>query len=247
MVLRAISLRESDRIISFFSPRHGRLDGVARGARRPRSRLVGAAEPLVRGHLTYFRREGRELGVVDAFDIIQPLAQLRSSLEGLLTLGYLAELLLATQARDDDAEMPYHDLRVLLDQAECGQLDPIRLARFAELRILVHEGYSLELDRCVHCGQPPEPPIRLGPEEGGLICARCVPGGERGLSVTPAVLAALRFCQQSPAQALSRLHLDLSTQKMLERVTSRVLGYRLERPMRSWPLLHLTGPSNETD
>ena len=46
LVLRTYKLGESDRIVVFLTEDRGKKRGVAKGARRPRSRFVGALEPL---------------------------------------------------------------------------------------------------------------------------------------------------------------------------------------------------------
>ena len=45
----------------FLTRDRGKKRGVAKGARRPRSRYMGALEPMTRGEVAYFEREQREL------------------------------------------------------------------------------------------------------------------------------------------------------------------------------------------
>ena len=46
LVLRTYKLGEADRIVVFLTKDRGKKRGVAKGARRPRSRFTGALEPL---------------------------------------------------------------------------------------------------------------------------------------------------------------------------------------------------------
>lgn len=74
-VLRTYALKESDRIVSFFTRTGGKRRGVARGARRPKSKFGAALEPLTQVRIQYFEREGRELGNIDHCELIaSPLA-----------------------------------------------------------------------------------------------------------------------------------------------------------------------------
>ena len=61
LILRTYKLGESDRIVVFLTDDRGKKRGVAKGARRPRSRFVGALEPLTQVRLAYFEKEHREL------------------------------------------------------------------------------------------------------------------------------------------------------------------------------------------
>jgi DNA repair protein RecO (recombination protein O) len=61
LVLRTYKLGEADRIVVFLTRDRGKKRGVAKGARRPRSRFTGALEPLTEVHVAYFEKERREL------------------------------------------------------------------------------------------------------------------------------------------------------------------------------------------
>ena len=61
LILRTYKLGEADRIVVFLTRDRGKKRGVAKGARRPRSRYMGALEPMTRGEVAYFEREQRDL------------------------------------------------------------------------------------------------------------------------------------------------------------------------------------------
>ena len=61
LILRTYKLAEADRIVVFLTRDRGKKRGVAKGARRPRSRFVGALEPLTEVRVAYFESERREL------------------------------------------------------------------------------------------------------------------------------------------------------------------------------------------
>ena len=61
LVLRTYKLGEADRIVVFLTRDRGKKRGVAKGARRPRSRFAGALEPLTEVRVAYFESERREL------------------------------------------------------------------------------------------------------------------------------------------------------------------------------------------
>ena len=61
LVLRTYKLGEADRIVVFLTRDRGKKRGVAKGARRARSRFAGALEPLTEVRVAYFESERREL------------------------------------------------------------------------------------------------------------------------------------------------------------------------------------------
>jgi hypothetical protein len=84
LVLRTYKLGEADRIVVFLTRDRGKKRGVAKGARRPRSRFAGALEPMTEVRMAYFEKERRELvGLNYAETLRSPLALVvgRSSVE----------------------------------------------------------------------------------------------------------------------------------------------------------------------
>ena len=74
LILRTYKLGETDRIVVFLTRDRGKKRGVAKGARRPRSRFSGALEPLSEVRVAYFESERRELvGLNYAETIRSPL------------------------------------------------------------------------------------------------------------------------------------------------------------------------------
>ena len=61
LILRTYKLGEADRIVVFLTRDRGKKRGVAKGARRMKSRFAGALEPLTEVRLAYFEKERREL------------------------------------------------------------------------------------------------------------------------------------------------------------------------------------------
>jgi DNA repair protein RecO (recombination protein O) len=83
LVLRTYKLGEADRIVVFLTRDRGKKRGVAKGARRHRSRFVGALEPLTEVRVAYFERERRELvGLNYAETVRSPLALVRPVASG---------------------------------------------------------------------------------------------------------------------------------------------------------------------
>ena len=61
LILRTYKLGEADRIVVFLTRDRGKKRGVAKGARRVRSKFIGALEPMTRAGVAYYEREQRDL------------------------------------------------------------------------------------------------------------------------------------------------------------------------------------------
>ena len=121
LVLRTYKLGEADRIVVFLTEDRGKKRGVAKGARRSRSRFVGALEPLTLVRLAYFEKEQRELV---GLNYAEPAcSQLKARPEALGHIEYFAELIDQWAQDGDPKERLYRLGAALLDElAEGGSV-----------------------------------------------------------------------------------------------------------------------------
>ncbi len=91
-VLRTYPFREADLIVSFFTRDRGKLRGVARRARKPKSPFGSGLERLSRVNMTYYERENRELLNLSGCELIESQFALQSDYARGLALDYFAEV-----------------------------------------------------------------------------------------------------------------------------------------------------------
>jgi DNA repair protein RecO (recombination protein O) len=70
-VLRTYPFREADLIVSFFTRDEGKLRGVARRARRPKSPFGSGLERLSHVRMAYFQKENAELASLNGCELIE--------------------------------------------------------------------------------------------------------------------------------------------------------------------------------
>ncbi len=91
-VLRTYPFREADLIVSFFTRDQGKLRGVARRARKPKSPFGAGLERLSRVHMAYFERETRDLVNLSGCELIESPFALQSDYTRGIALDYFAEV-----------------------------------------------------------------------------------------------------------------------------------------------------------
>ncbi|HEX6989777.1 MAG TPA: DNA repair protein RecO, partial [Bacillota bacterium] len=99
VVLRARDLAEADRLVILYTPDRGKHRAVARGARRPRSRLASGIQPFTRA--LYLCWRGRSLDGISQVEVIEGFAPLRTDLERLAAATYACELIDAITQESD--------------------------------------------------------------------------------------------------------------------------------------------------
>jgi len=90
-VLRTYPFREADLIVSFFTRDEGKLRGVARRARRPKSPFGSGLERLSRVRMAYYQRENAELANLSGCEMIQSQFDLGSDYTRGIALDFMTE------------------------------------------------------------------------------------------------------------------------------------------------------------
>jgi DNA repair protein RecO (recombination protein O) len=146
LVLRTYKLGEADCIVVFLTRDRGKKRGVAKGARRPRSKFTGSLEPLTEVRCAYFEKEGRELvGLNYAETHRSPLGLQTSGAgaqvdpEALGYVSYFAELL-DEWAQDADADERLYRLGASMLEALAAGAPVEPLARYFEYWLLRLQG-----------------------------------------------------------------------------------------------------------
>src|SRR3954467_8137636 len=150
LILRTYKLGESDRIVVFLTRDRGKKGGVAKGARKAKSKFIGALEPMTRAGVAYYEREQRDLVRINYVELTRsPLSA--ASGDALGHVGYFAELIdeWAPEAHAD--ERLYRLGSSVLDAMAVGA--PVEsLARYFEYWLLRLQGVYPSIRQCPACG-----------------------------------------------------------------------------------------------
>lgn len=194
VVIGSFPLGESDRVVTFFSRHHGKIRGVAKAARRPRSRFSGALELLTLGELVFFDTGRSDLVRIDHFDVLHPFAEIRGDLERLGQAAWMLECVGRLTADRDPHAAVYGMLLRALRSME-GGTPPRRVVVAFGVRLIEALGHRLRTDTCVICGRREGlngRPVTIDVEAGGAVCPACAGGVGGTVEVEPASLATLR-------------------------------------------------------
>lgn len=138
LILRTYKLGEADRIVVFLTRDRGKKRGVAKYARRPRSRFTASLEPLTEVRMAYFEHERRELvGINYAEPVRSPL--MLGAADALVYIGYFAELL-DEWAQEADADERLYRLGASMLKALGAGVPVEPLARYFEYWLLRLQG-----------------------------------------------------------------------------------------------------------
>src|SRR4051794_11220468 len=119
-VLRTYPYREADLIVSFFTRDQGKLRGVARRARRPKSAFGSGLERLSQVRMAYFIRENAELASLSGCELIESQFGLQSDYACSVALDYFTEVTEHLLPPHEPSEKFFRLLRATLDYLRGG-------------------------------------------------------------------------------------------------------------------------------
>jgi len=242
LVLRTYKLGEADRIVVFLTRDRGKKRGVAQSARRPRSRFVGALEPLTEVRVAYFEKEQRELVNLNyAEPVRSPLAT--PNPEALGYSAYFAELIDSVAAEADPDERLYRLGTATLEAVTDG-VAVTPLARYFEGWLLRLQGVYPGEMACSDCG------TEFGTDDGaflaidghGFVCRSC--HGAQGTAdrfLSAQALAFVRAARRVAPRDAASLGASESALRELDVAHRALLGSHLDRPLKSVRVVQALG------
>ena len=184
-MLRSIRYAEADRVLHLYSATHGRINAIAKGARRPRSRFGGRLEPFFRLDLVLYQGRG-ELATVTAAHTVDGYPSLRESGPALTAAARACDAVLRLLDAAE-ANQPAYNLLCrylsLLDGSEEGsgsypavpELDGAAghaTALAFRLKLALAAGFAPELASCARCGEV-DGLSGFSGAAGGVVCGAC--------------------------------------------------------------------------
>lgn len=234
IVLRTRNLGEADRVITLYTREVGKVEGVARGSRRTRSRLIGGTQLFTHGQ--YMLYSGRSLDTVSQADIKRSFSGLREDLIKMAYASYLAELLDVTVEPGEPSEDLFYLLMNAFSLLE-GDTSCAMVARWFEFQLMAILGYTPQLDQCVSCLKDVGKDVRFSVREGGLLCSDCISSDPGAMRLRPSTLQVLRRLLQSESSRVGIVRPSEEDLRMLEAAGRAYVDYRLPRPLKSLDFL----------
>jgi DNA repair protein RecO (recombination protein O) len=172
LVLRSIRYGEADRILHLYTPDHGRVGAIAKGARRSKSRFGARLEPFMQVNLVLHQGRG-DLHTVTGADTVDVRPGLRESAESLDAAARACDAVARLFETDDPHPEVYALLANELTLLARGPAaaSPQNALAF-RLKLLLAAGIVPQLGSCANCGER-EHLNGFSAAAGGVVCSAC--------------------------------------------------------------------------
>ncbi|MCZ4495815.1 MAG: repair protein RecO [Thermoleophilia bacterium] len=231
-MLRTLRYGEADLIAHLLTRHGGRRGVIAKGARKPKSRLGARLEPFLAVSLQLVESRG-DLDIVRGVEVLAAHDALRSSWRSQQLGAAALDLVTRLSVEHEPNEQMFHLLRNFLDlldstaartpveAIEDERRGAVLLAAF-QLKLLHVVGIAPQLGACVRCGAA-SPLAAYSARDGGVICSGCRTAEDQTLDA-PTHAAAVTLMRSPLAELVTRAAEDLPEMRVLRTVGSGIVA-----------------------
>lgn len=236
IVLRSRPFGESDKIVSLFTERFGKLTGIAKGALRSRRRFANSLEPFALVNLAFQDRAHSSLAFLVRADLIQGFGTLTSDLDRIAYASYLVEITEGLIGeREENRAIFAHLKDGLCHLAKHGS--SLHFLTVFELKLLRLAGYQPVLDTCKKCRRHHAnggASWYFSPVDGGVLCDLC---SRSSTELSPLEFAALGVLKNLQAESdvvpAHRMSLPRSVIREIRAAMLQFIQFHMHREIKS--------------
>lgn len=190
--IRKTDYTDTSQILTFFCRENGKIAGIAKGAKRSKSKFGGAIDILSYGELI-FSDTGGQLASLREFEPHPRFIGLRRSLTAMNCAMFAAELI-NHFSQDSDQSTEFFDIFAeLLDKLQTSNDKTSSISALINFQLLLLDlsGIGIVLDRCCNCGMSKYLGPYLSAQANGFICNDCQAGFIDKVRLSPAAVQKL--------------------------------------------------------
>lgn len=237
IIIKRINFGESSLMLNIYTKDHGKIEAVARSARKAKGKLKGHLELFLHADMIF--ADGKNIDTITSSMTVEPFFNLRKNLKLLFSSYFIIELAdKITEERYKDIRMFNLLRRIFYFFDELGEQDPkINYDLKLKLAILLYQihiadlsGFSSHLDKCVYCSK------KILPDDnyfsfsfGGIMDGGCVSNDSDAALVSDNMIKVMRLFQfKGRSIGDYDLHLkkcfeDLNKLKIDEKLVSKAI------------------------
>lgn len=173
--IKSYNLSEADKIMVMYSKDMGLIKGVAKGCKKPKSKLGARMDLLVANQLMLYK--GKNLDTICEAKAINTFKNSRQCIDKLLYSTYVSEIVNNFGVEGDPCSAEIYDLlyKTLEKIANSTEKKEVLIAVIKfQLKIMEIAGYGIELDSCLCCReQILAENMYFSSKMGGVVCEEC--------------------------------------------------------------------------
>lgn len=239
VVLSAMPVGEYDKRIVLLTRERGKISAFAKGARRPNSLFLAAANPFVFGTFTLY--EGRSSYNLNQVSITHHFVELATKQPGIYYGYYFLELAdyFGQEGTDEKESMNllYVTVKALLNP----HIEDRLVRCIFELRMMAAQGLCPSLFYCSCCGREPDDGEELffSQQSNGILDKRCLGPGKDSRRISAPALYAMRYIVTASLGKLYTFTVTEDVLHELEQIIHTYIAANTEKRFKSLEILEI--------
>jgi DNA repair protein RecO (recombination protein O) len=174
IVLKKIEFGETSRIAHFYTRDLGRISGIIKGAKSPKSKYGKTVDILNHLNIVLYNKHTREIQLISDIDLINHFRKTKDNYDKLKYALAVVELISALTVEHDPNKRLFEGTIKILKLIENGPEDESVLFLRYMLFFIKEIGYEFQLEECSICNRK----ILEGESisyiyDQGIVCAEC--------------------------------------------------------------------------
>ncbi len=171
IVIKEMRFKDSSKIITLYTKELGKITIMARGAYKPKSRLMSNTELFFHNKYTLYK--GKSFYYINDTDIVNSFYSLRENMDRLMFGSYMLELVDISTMEGQTQEILFYLLLKGLKILSDLESDFLKFILAYELKFISFLGYRPNFKRCSSCNSSLDNNFRFSIDLGGVICPNC--------------------------------------------------------------------------
>jgi len=236
IVIRSREYGEADRLLTLFSREYGKIQAIAKGVRKPKSRQRAGAQLFT--YADYLLHKGKSLDTINQTSPKEGFPHLWTDLESTMSATAIAELLdLATIPGQPHPELFTLTFFSLFLMASC---EPALVQCAYALKLMNYLGYRPRFTECAECGQNVQGErLLFSPEAGGVVCRQCQAQASSpilGRWISGGSLGLMNRLLLGELEKLDRLRWNQWSKKEILDTVQYYCEQVLDKPLKTWSM-----------
>lgn len=234
IILHVMPYGETSMILRLLTRDLGLASGMARGARRAKSRTGPRLDLFMQGSATLFVRPNRDLHPLTQFEATATHERLATDVRRFAAASALAELALKCAPPDPHPQVFDAVSAGFAALAHTEEDSTDTIALLACWGLVTSLGFAPSLDHCVVCDQPVEGRLAFSPAQGGALCAVHRAGVATSMLAEPDALALAALVGGRLPEALDARHAAAHRRLLLGFIRHHLAEHRPLPAMTFW-------------
>lgn len=174
VVIKVNDYSDNDKILALFSDKHGKINVIAKGARKNKSKNLSCCQLFVEGSYHLYR--GKKMYTLNSCDLVNANYKIRENLYAFAYTNLICELMVKLLPDEDAHANIYQMLHKTLGYMEQSTDETAQICALAfTIKLIAMIGYKIQLKECTCCGEEInlKEPLGFSILEGGVVCAQC--------------------------------------------------------------------------